>query len=150
MMNMPTTDRTLYEQNYPLWLQKTTDSLRSKNFAELDTEHLIEELEEMGGSRKDALENNLIVVLAHLLKWKYQPSHRCGSWRGSIKEHRRRINKALAKHPGLKPYFREIFAECYPPARDWAIEDTGLPAATFPQSCPFTPEAALNPDYFPD
>lgn len=149
-MNTQTISQTLYEQDYSFWLQKTTELLQSRNFAELDTEHLIKELEEMGGSRKDALENNLIVVLAHLLKWKYQPSHRCGSWRGSIKEHRRRINKSLAKHPGLKPYFREIFAECYTPAKDWATEETGLPEDTFPQCCPFTPEAALNPDYLPE
>jgi hypothetical protein len=149
-MNTQTISQTLYEQDYSFWLQKTTELLQSRNFAELDTEHLIKELEEISGSRKDALENNLIVVLAHLLKWKYQPSHRCGSWRGSIKEHRRRINKSLAKHPGLKPYFREIFAECYTPAKDWATEETGLPEDTFPQCCPFTPEAALNPDYLPE
>lgn len=149
-MNRLTIPQTLYEQNYPLWLQKTTEFLRAKNFTELDTEHLIKELEEMGGSRKDALENNLIVVLAHLLKWKYQPSHRCGSWRGSIKEHRRRINKTLAKHPGLKPYFREIFVECYPPAKDWATEETNLPDEIFPESCPFTAEESINPDYLPD
>lgn len=149
-MNTQTISQTLYEQDYPLWLQKTTELLRSGNLSGLDTEHLIKELEEMGGSRKDALENNLIVVLVHLLKWKYQPSHRCGSWRGSIKEHRRRLNKALTKHPGLKPYFREIFAECYSPAKDWAIEETGLPEETFPESCPFSPEAVLNSDYLPD
>lgn len=140
----------LYVQNYPLWLSKTTDLLRSGNFADLDIEHLIEELEEMGGSQKDALENNLIVVLAHLIKWEYQPNYRCGSWRGSIKEHRRRINKALKKYPGPKPYFREIFSDCYFPAKEWTSEETGLPSTNFPESCPFTPEEVLNSDYLPD
>lgn len=139
-----------YERDYPLWLERTTEYLRSGNFDALDVGHLIAELEEMGGSRKDALENNLIVVLAHLLKWKYQPSYRCGSWRGSIKEHRRRINKAIFKHPGLQPYLRDIFSECYTPAQEWAAEETGLSIDTFPQQCPFTLEETLNSDYLPE
>jgi hypothetical protein len=149
-MSTPLISPNLYEQDYSLWLKKTSELLRSGNFQDLDIEHLIEEIEDMGGSQKDALENNLIVVLAHLLKWKYQPSHRCGSWRGSIKEHRRRLNKALSKHPGLKPYFREIFAECYPPAKEWASEETGLSRETFPEQCPFTPEETLSSDYPPE
>lgn len=37
-------------------------------------EDLIEELEDiMGGSERSELENRLIVLLAHLLKWQYQP-----------------------------------------------------------------------------
>jgi hypothetical protein len=149
-MNMEVISKELYVKNYPLWLSKTSALLRSGNFAALDIENLIEELEEMGGSYKDALENNLIVVLAHLIKWKYQPDYRCGSWRGSIKEHRRRINKSLEKHPGLKPYFRAIFWDCYFPAKEWAAEETGLSLTIFPENCPFTPEETLNPDYLPD
>ena len=78
----------LYEQDYQLWLDSTINNLKQGNFDHLDIDLLIEEIEEMGGSLKDALENNLIVVLAHLLKWKYQPEHRSGSWGASIKEHR--------------------------------------------------------------
>jgi hypothetical protein len=141
---------TLYEQNYPLWLETMTKYLRERRFEQLDLDNLIEELEAMGGSRKDALENNLIVILAHLLKWKYQPSKRSGSWRGSIREHRRRVSKALVKHPGLKPYFETIFSECYTPAKEWTADETGLPLEAFPLSCPFTPDEALNPDYLPD
>ncbi|WP_313926375.1 DUF29 family protein [Anabaena sp. FACHB-1237] len=36
------------------------------------------------------------MVLAHLLKWKYQHDNRSGSWQGSIKEHRHRINTAVS------------------------------------------------------
>ncbi len=149
-MNTQLISQTLYEQDYSVWIQRTVELLRSGHFEDLDIKHLIEELEEIGGSQKDALENNLIVVLAHLLKWKYQPSHRCGSWRSSIKEHRRRINKVLSKHPGLKPYFGDIFSECYIPAKEWAAEETGLLIETFPQQCPFTSEETLNPNYLPE
>ncbi len=99
----------LYEQDYQLWLDTTINNLKQRNFDNLDIDLLIEEIEEMGGSLKDALENNLIVVLAHLLKWKYQPEHRSGIWGASIKEHRRRISKSIQKHPSLKKYYESIF-----------------------------------------
>lgn len=136
--------------NYQLWLDATIENLKHRDFDNLDIDLLIEEIEEMGGSLKDALENNLIVILAHLLKWKYQPEKRSGSWRGSIKEHRRRINKSIQKHPSLKNYYDNIFGESYYPAVDWAIEETGLSPDIFPEKCPFTSEEVLDNDFLPN
>ena len=115
----------------------------------MDIDLLIEEIEEMGGSLKDALENNLIGVLSHLLKWKYQPEHRSGSWSASIKEHRRRINKSILKHPSLKKYYESIFEDCYAPALDWAVEETGLSPDIFPQQCPFNSQQVIDSDFLP-
>jgi Domain of unknown function DUF29 len=140
----------LHEQDYELWLESTINHLQQRNFDDLDIDLLIEEIEEMGGSLKDALENNLIVVLAHLLKWKYQPDYRSGSWRASIKEHRRRINKSIQKHPSLKKYYESIFEDCYPPALDWTVEETGLSADIFPQQCPFTSQQVIDSEFLPD
>ena len=42
------TDSTLYEKDYYLWLTNTANLLREKNLAELDLPHLIEEIEDMG------------------------------------------------------------------------------------------------------
>ncbi|MBD2292568.1 DUF29 domain-containing protein [Anabaena sphaerica FACHB-251] len=139
----------LYEQNYQLWLESTIENLKHRNFDNLDIDLLVEEIEEMGGSLKDALENNLIVIIAHLLKCKYQPEKRSGSWRASIKEHRRRINKSIQKHPSLKNYYESIFAECYSPALDWAAEETGLLPDIFPEKCPFTTQQVLDSEFFP-
>jgi hypothetical protein len=139
----------LYEQDYQLWLDSTINNLKQGNFDHLDIDLLIEEIEEMGGSLKDALENNLIVVLAHLLKWKYQPEHRSGSWGASIKEHRRRINKSIQKHPSLKNYYESIFEDCYLPALDWAVEETGLSRDIFPLQCPFNSQQVIDSDFLP-
>ena len=141
--------KSLHEENYQLWLESTIDNLKQGNFDHIDIENLIEEISEMGGSLKDALENNLIVILAHLLKWQYQPQKRSGSWKASIKEHRRRINKSIQKHPYLKKYYEKIFSESYLPAVDWAMEETGLSPETFPSQCPFTPEQVLNDQFLP-
>jgi hypothetical protein len=98
-LNLSSNIKSLHEENYQLWLESTIDNLKQGNFDRIDIDNLIEEISEMGGSLKDALENNLIVILAHLLKWQYQPQKRSGSWKASIKEHRCRINKSIQKHP---------------------------------------------------
>lgn len=141
---------TLYEQDYYLWLEKTASLLRDGRLSELDIPNLIEEIEDMGRSQKDALESNLRVVFMHLLKYKYQPSNRSNSWRGSITEHRIRINKAFRNSPSLKRYFQEVFDECYQDARKIAADETGLPLDTFPVQSSFTPEEVLNPEYLPE
>ncbi len=146
---MDNTLKSLYEQDYQLWLDSTINQLKQGDFDNLDLDLLIEEIEEMGGSLKDALENNLIVVLAHLLKWKYQAEHRSGSWTASIKEHRRRINKSIQKHPSLKNYYEGIFEDCYAPAVDWAVEETSLSRIIFPQQCPFTSQQVIDSEFLP-
>lgn len=51
----------------------------------------------------------------------------------------------LAESPSLKPYYMEIFAECYQDAREGTAAETGLDITNFPEKPPFTPEEALNP-----
>ena len=140
---------TLYDKDYYLWLEETVQLLREGRVTELDVNHLIEEIEDMGISQKNALESNLIVLLMHLLKWKYQPEKQSGSWRGSIREHRRRILKAFRNSPSLKRYFEEIFQESYQEARKQAADETGLCLNIFPTNCPLKIEQILDPEYLP-
>lgn len=149
-MSRNVSSSSLHQRDYYLWLNTTIEQLKQRDFDSLDIQRLVEEIEEMGGSLKDALENNLIVVLAHLLKWKYQPDYRSGSWRGSIKEHRRRLLKAMERHPSLKRYFTGILPESYAPALDWAVEETGLSPTQFPAECPFTPDQVLDITFYPN
>ena len=68
---------TLYEQDYYLWLKKTASLLRDGRLSELDIANLLEEIEDMGRSQKQAVKSNLRIVLWHLLKSKYQLSTQC-------------------------------------------------------------------------
>ena len=140
----------LYDQDYVLWLDQAVDLLRSQNFAEIDIENLIAELEGMGGSQKQAIESNLEVLLMHLLKYKYQPEKRSNSWRYTIIEHRLRLHKAFKHSPSLKRYFLQEFAECYLNAKKLASAETGLAISTFPIESPFTIEQTLNEDFLPE
>jgi predicted DNA-binding ribbon-helix-helix protein len=140
----------LYEQDYYSWLKQTALSLRKRAFDQLDMENLIEEIEDMGRNEKRAFESNLRVVLLHLLKWKYQPQQRSGSWRGSIAEHRIRIRKALQDSPSLKNYLSEAFAETYQDAIRIASQETGLEPETFPTSCEWALQQVLDEAWLPN
>lgn len=141
---------TLYEQDYYLWLEKTAKLLRDGCLGELDIPNLIEEIEDMGRSEKRATRSNLIVVLMHLLKYKYQPQKSSNSWRRTIVEHRRRLQLLFADSPSLKRYYLDIFDQCYQDARSDAATETLLPIDTFPAQSPFTAEKTLDADYLPD
>lgn len=144
-----TSTQTLYQADLDLWLQETANLLRNGDVEQLDYQNLADEIEDMAGSRKDALESNLIRVLQHLLKWKYQPQKRTNSWKASITEHSLRLNKAFKKSPSLKPYFEQVFAECYQDARLITAQETGLDISVFPEVCPFDRVDVLNPQYLP-
>jgi hypothetical protein len=137
-------------RDFNLWLTETVNLLRKGDIEKLDLENLAEEVEDMGNIRKDALESNLIRVLQHLLKWKYQPQKRTNSWKASITEHSLRLNRAFKKSPSLKPYFEDVFAECYQDARLIASQETGLDILVFPKVCPFDRVDVLNPQYLPE
>jgi hypothetical protein len=122
----------LYDREYYLWLVHTAQLIKEGKFSEVDAANLVEEIEDMGRSEKRAVKSNLIVLLLHLLKYKYQPARRTNSWKSSIREHRRRLRDNFQMSTSLKPYFAEVFLECYQDARKQAADETGLPVDAFP------------------
>ncbi|MBF2021827.1 MAG: DUF29 domain-containing protein [Hydrococcus sp. C42_A2020_068] len=140
----------LYDKDFYLWLKGTAQKLRDRDFSNLDIDNLVEEIESMGRSEKRELYNRLIVLLMHLLKWKYQASYRSNSWISTIIEQRRQIEKLLLDSPSLKPTLEETFEQCYQKARRDAASETGLAIATFPEQSPFSILETLSDDYFPN
>ena len=137
----------LYNQDYYQWLIHTAKLLEQKEFTKLDLENLIEEIESLGKSEKRAIKSNLIIVILHLLKWRYQPEKRSNSWKSSIREHRRRIQELLTDSPSLKNYLPEILADCYLAAKKQASDETGLSVVAFPEQCPFSLAECLDEDF---
>ncbi len=149
IQSITTAITSLYEQDFDLWLQTNINLLKEGKFTELDLENLLEELESMGRSDKNALKSNLRVLLMHLLKYKYQPKKRTNSWNYTIIEHRIRLEDTFKTSPSLYRFFEEIFNESYQNARKLAAAETGLSIAIFPPESPFTVEEVLNPDFLP-
>ncbi len=149
---------TQYEQDFNAWIQQHIELLKQGRFNEIDVEHLIEELEDMGKSNLRELENRLIVLIAHLLKWQYQyqqlqnqwKTFTGGSWRGTITEQRTKIAKLLKQNPSLKKETQNAISAAYPDALKVAISETGLPRSVFPEHCLYTIEQLFDEDFYPE
>lgn len=139
-----------YERDYFGWTREQVDLLRAGRMDALDTEHLIEEIESMGNSERREFESRLEVLLQHLLKWRHQPARRCQSWRLTIAEQRRRIERRLQHSPSLQAIADEALAEAYEVAILAAARETGLDETAFPAQCPWTFATATDPEYLPE
>jgi len=140
----------LYENDFYGWTQKQSELLRTGRIAEVDTEHLIEELEAMGRGERQQLTRRLEILLTHLLQGRYQPDFRGRSGQLTILEQRRRIAKLLAANPSLQTELEACFLDAYDDARFAAMKETGLPLHTLPEMPEMGLSHALNMDYWPD
>ena len=138
-----------YETDFYQWTQQQAALLRQGLLSAVDVENLAEEVESMGKSDRRSVESHLFITLTHLLKWKYQPQRRGKSWRLSIRNGRRDVERLLRDSPSLKPQLNDLAMEEYPGARNEAADETGLPLATFPEECEFSIEQ-ITGDYWPD
>ena len=143
----------LYDGDIVLWSEHQGALLRRRargelvDDAELDWPNIAEEVEAMGRAEREQLTNRLGVLLAHLLKWRFQPDRRGNSWRLTILEQRRRAERIVARNPSLRPRLDEILAEAYGDALLIAERETALPPETFPSVCPWTVEDAMRVDF---
>ena len=139
----------LYEQDFYLWCLDTCATLGALEFEALDVPHLIEEIRALAGRDRRELASRLETLVLHLLKWGYQPSARSGSWRGTIRRERREITRLLEQSPSLQRFVPDTITTDYPSAREDASDETGLPLATFPETCPWTPKEILEDAFWP-
>ena len=139
-----------YEQDYNLWLQKNVALLRQGKINHIDAANIAEELESMGKRDRRQLLNRAIVLLAHLIKWAYQPDAICSSWEGTIIEQRRRLLQLLKDSPSLKPLMEQQVSQAWEAACKDASVQTGQPVTTYPQQCPWGISQILDADWFPE
>lgn len=66
------------------------------------------------------------MLVAHLLKWQYQPSLQNGSWEASIYASRKGVERVVADQPSLKKYWEEILPKAYEEAKKLAQKETKL------------------------
>ena len=139
-----------HDQDFYSWAMHNAQLLREGRLAEIDCEYVAEELEDMGAAKERELESRLGVLMAHLLKWIFQPERRGNSWIATIKEQRQRIVRLLRKNPSLKSCLDEAFVDGYSDARLIAVRETNLPERTFPETAPFALEQVLDDAYWPE
>ena len=138
-----------YEKDVYGWAIHTATLLRNKRMSEVDFDNIIEEMESLGRSEKHELINRLAILIAHLLKWQYQPTMQGHSWKYSIIEQREQAKIHLSDNPSLKSKMDDILSNSYKVGRSKAIRETGLDEKVFPQKCPYSFEEIINDDFYP-
>jgi hypothetical protein len=138
----PVATATLYEADETAWLEAAADLIRQGRFGEVDCATLAEYLADMAKRDRREVFSRLVVLLSHLLKWKYQPDHRSWSWRGTIVEQQRELRQLLESGT-LRNHAFGVFTDAYADARKQAAADTGLARAAFPQECEWDLDSAL-------
>jgi hypothetical protein len=147
MMN---TNAELYDQDVYAWAQTTAALIRAGKWHEVDAASVAEEVESVGASEYRTVSSAVYQILVHLLKWRYQPQRQSRSWQSSLVEHRNRVPRALRRAPSLAREIPTMIVEEYPAACRKASVQTGLPLATFPDTCPWTPEQVLDDAFWPE
>lgn len=141
--------KTLYETDDFEWLESTIELLKNRQFNALDLENLIEELEDLGSEKRNAVVSLLEQIIRHLLLLQYWTSERernQNGWRAEIVNFRTQIERRLTTN--LRNYLQENLNSIYKDALLYVKEKTGY-SVEFPKECPYTLEQLLDLNWYP-
>ncbi len=139
-----------YDHDIVAWAEHQAHLLREGRLTEIDRENIAEEIEDVSKREQRELASRMAVLLAHLLKWRFQPERRGHSWLTTIRTQRNRIERRLSKTPSLRRCLQDPdwWADAWDDALDTATRETGL--ATLPTTCPWAPEQLLDQGWLPE
>jgi Domain of unknown function DUF29 len=136
------TSKPLHEQDFYAWSKAQADLLRAGRYAELDLDHLIEEIDDLGEGLYRSARSRIRTIIEHLLKLESSPSRdpRAG-WVETVMTQRSDLEDELS--PSLRPRIEQALARTYDPAHRntaAALREHGEQAAAdaLPTTCPYT------------
>lgn len=139
----------LYERDFYAWTQEQAEKVRGRAHNDIDWENVAEEIDSVGRSQKKEIRSRLAVLLQHLLKWEHQPELRSHSWQSTISEQRTSLQGTLTDSPSLESFPAEALGWSYALAVRRAVRETRLPAASFPDDCPYSVQQVLDDAFLP-
>jgi Domain of unknown function DUF29 len=121
----------LYEQDFYAWSKAQAELLRAGRYQELDLEHLIEEIEDLGSAVRKSVRSRARTIMEHLLKLQHSPAvdPRAG-WRDTIRSQRDDLLDDLT--PTLRRKLEQELDGLYAQARKRAeglLRDQAEPSA---------------------
>jgi hypothetical protein len=137
----PSTDL-LYEQDFYAWSKAQADLLRAGRYADLDLEHLIEEVDDLGESLKRSVRSRLRTIIEHLLKLEHSPAQAPrGGWYDTILTQRSDLLDELT--PSIRREVEPALQDLYDRTRERTAtslrkhrEDAATDA--LPATCPYS------------
>ena len=141
----PKHDEDLYE-----WTMVNASLLKQGKYQEADMINIIEEMETLGRSNKRELVSRSGVLIAHLLKWQYQPTFRSASWEGTIERQRIEIDDLLGENPSLRFHIQEALPKAYKYALSILKEETQINLKSLPDECPYSFDQMMIEEFYPN
>jgi Domain of unknown function DUF29 len=154
---MATRIEELYEQDFYVWTQRQAEALRrlaeTRSNVELDFPHLIEEVEDLGTSQRDAVRSQVRRIIEHCLKLECSRSQdpRAG-WRDSIIDARAELDDRLS--PSLRRDLDDQLPRLWTSSRtkaENALRGHGEPDAAdlLPADCAYALDDLLADGWYP-
>lgn len=140
----------LYEVDDVQWLEETIDLLKKQQFQQLDWENLIEELEDLGKEKKNAVASLLEQVIRHLLLLQYWTSeldYKQVHWQEEIYNFRIQLKRRLTTN--LRDYLETELTSIYQDTLGF-VEIKTQNSITFPPECPYNLNQLLDIDWLPN
>ncbi len=132
----------LYERDVYAWSEEQAALLRARRFADLDLEHVIEEIKDVGASLYREIRSRVRTIVEHLLKLEHAGAAepRAG-WERTLRTQRADLADDLTA--SLRPRIEANLPRFYEIARIEAaagLRQHGEPAAAdaLPAACPYT------------
>ncbi len=140
----------LYEVDDAQWLEETVKLLKNRQLQELDLENLIEELEDLGKEKKNAVASILEQVIRHLLllqHWTIELESNQVHWQEKIYNFRIQLKRRMTTN--IRKYLEAELTFIYKDALEFVRIKTQK-NVTFPAECPCSLEQLLDVDWLPN
>lgn len=147
-MEVITDLKQLYELDDYQWWQETIKLLKNQQFEALDLDNLIEELEELGKEKKNAVVSLLEQIIRHLLLlqyWQNQTDYNTVHWQGEIYTFRVQLRRKLTTN--LRNYLNSELNSIYQDALGFVKIKTQN-SVNFPSECPYSLEDLLDISFY--
>jgi hypothetical protein len=155
---MATRSALLYDEDFYAWTRTQAEALRrlavTRPNVELDFEHLIEEVADLGKSERDAVRSLLRRIVEHCLnlEWSPAPAPRPG-WHETIIDARTILEDKLS--PALRRDIRRNLSKLYAQARRNAggalrVHQEPGAADALPAECPYLLADLLRHGWYPE
>ncbi len=154
---MATRPEQLYDEDFYAWTRRQAAALRrlrlTRPNVELDLEHLIEEVADLGANRRDALRSQLRRIILHCLKLQHSPAQgpRPG-WRDLVIDARLELEDQLTRslRRDLVRNLPKLYGQAQRAAAD-LLRAYGEDAAadTLPETCPYALADLLRHGWYP-
>ena len=139
----------LYDSDYDRWLTEMVKLLRNRDLEKLDYDNLIEELEALGRSEKNAVKSLLLQIIIHLMLyqfWELEKERNTNHWAAEIITFRVQLEDKLTTN--LRNYLADELPKIYQNALLIVQKKTQL--NSLPEQCPYSLGQLLDKQWFPN